>query len=73
MAVPGLALMFYLDDVSEGATLIGVVNLFFACVAFFMARRAITKSNRLLALNTDSVWFQDWKGPAIPWKQIAII
>ncbi len=71
MAVSGLALMFYLNDASEDATLIGMVNLFFACVVFFMTRRSITKSSRLLVLNSDGVWFQDWKGPVIPWEQIA--
>jgi len=66
MAASGFALMFYLDDASEDATFIGMVNLFFACAVFFMTRRSITKSSRLLVYNTDGVWFQDLKGPAIP-------
>ncbi len=71
MAVSGLALMFYLNDASEDAALIGMINLGFAAVVFYMTRRSITKSSRLLVVNSDGVWFRDWKGPVIPWKQIA--
>ena len=70
MALSGLALMFYLNEASEDATLIGMINLIFAAVVFYMTRRSITKSSRLLVLNSDGVWFRDWKGPVIPWQQI---
>ncbi|NQV45426.1 MAG: hypothetical protein HQ501_11005 [Rhodospirillales bacterium] len=71
--VSGLALMFYLNDASEDATLIGMVNIGFAAVVFFMTRRSLATSSRLLVLNSDGVWYRDWKGPVVPWNQIANI
>lgn len=73
MLVSGLALMFYLNDASKDATLIGMVNIGFAAVVFFLTRRSLATSSRLLVLNSDGVWYRDWKGPVIPWSQIASI
>jgi len=70
MLLSGLALMFYLNSASEDATLIGMINIGFAAVVFFMTRRSQLKSSRLLVLNSDGVWYRDWKGPVIPWQQI---
>ncbi len=70
MFISGLALMFYLKDASQDATLIGMVNIVFAAFILFMTRRTLRNSQRLLVINDDGVWFRDWKGPVIPWKQI---
>lgn len=72
MVISGLALMFYFDSASEDAALIGMVNLGFAALVFFMTRRSLANSSRLLILNNDGVWFRDWKGPVVPWDQIAV-
>lgn len=71
MFISGLALMFYLNDASEDAALIGLVNIGFAAIILFMTRRTLKNSRRLLVINGDGVWYRDWKGPVIPWKQIA--
>jgi len=71
MVVSGIALMFFLNDESADANAIGMINLGFAAVVFLMTRRSVVKSSRLLVVNSDGVWFRDWKGPVIPWDQIA--
>lgn len=73
MVISGLALMFFLDSASEDAALIGMVNIAFGAIVFFLARRSAMNSQRLLVLNADGVWYRDWKGPVIPWNQIANI
>jgi len=71
MLVSGFALIFFLDSASEDAAMIGVVNIGFAALIFFMTRRSLANSRRLLVLNDDGIWYRDWKAPVIPWDQIS--
>lgn len=71
MLISGLALMFVLDSASEDAAVIGMVNIAFGVIVFLMTRRSAINSRRLLVLSNEGVWYRDWKGPVIPWNQIA--
>lgn len=71
LVVSGFVLMFVLNSASQDAALIGMINIAFGVLVFFMAKRSAANSKRLLVLNDEGVWYKDWKGPVIPWEQIA--
>jgi len=73
MVVSGLVLMFVLNTASPDAAIIGMINIAFGLIVYFMSRRSALNSSRLLVLNEEGVWYRDWKGPVVPWDQIANI
>ena len=67
----GLVFIFIFPDASPDARIIGGVTVVFGCFIFAMAHRTMAKSQRLLVLNNKGIWYQDWKGPVVPWGQIS--
>lgn len=69
----GIAFMTILRDATPDAAMIGGINVVFAAVIAAMAYRTRLNGRRILVVNDEGVWFRDWRGPTIPWGEIASV
>lgn len=73
LAIVALLFIFVLNDSSPDAQLIGIAQLFFAGLIFLFTYRNGARSGRLLVMNHEGIWYQDWKAPAVPWSHISAV
>jgi len=70
LALVGISFITFLNSGSADASMLGLLMLAGSAAIGFMTYRNAQKSEILLILNNEGIWYKDWNVPTINWQHI---